>query len=118
MRTCSSGTVAVPAIMNLFFLRTSATAGPERSARSPREHESLTVMTAAVNVSGVEEDIVFFLRSLVAVALRFIEQPQAFHQQALCVQRSGLFGGFAFEIYLEIAIGPAQHFENGLVAVQ
>ncbi len=35
---------------NFFRWRTSATAGPERSARSPRAEESLTVRTAAVRI--------------------------------------------------------------------
>src|SRR5579863_10712782 len=117
--TCSSGTVAVPTIANLCFLRTSATAGPERSVRSPRAQESLTVMTAALSVSGVEEDIIFFfLRSLAAIALRFVQQPQAFHQQALGIQCGGLFSGLAFEIDLKVAVGPTQDFEHGLVSVQ
>src|SRR5580700_1085769 len=119
MAGCSSGTVAVPASANLCFLRTSATAGPERSLRSPREQESLTVMTAARRGSGVEEDVIFFfLGSFAALALRFVELAEAFHQQALSVQGGGLFVGLAFEIDLEVAVGPAQNFEDGLVAVQ
>jgi hypothetical protein len=62
------------------FLRVSATAGPERSTRSPRAQESLTVTTAAVEVSGVEEDIFFFLPGLSGVPLGLIQEAQAFHQ--------------------------------------
>src|SRR5215470_20243008 len=88
------------------------TAGPPRSGFSPREHESLTVSTAAVTRSGVEEDIF----PLGRVALRFVEQPQSFHEQALCIQRGRLLRGLAFEVDLEISIGPAENFEYGLIA--
>src|SRR5277367_6756719 len=96
------------------FLRSSPTAGPERSARSPRAQESLTVTTAAVRPSGVEEDIFFFLLwfSAVAVALRFVELAQAFHQQTLGVQLGGLLRRLAFKSDFEVSIGPAQDFEH------
>src|SRR5678815_1141855 len=95
----------------------SATAGPERSCFSPRAQESLTVSTAAVNGSTVEEDIFFGIPfGLPGIALRFIEQAQPFHQQALGIQLGALFGGLPVEVHLEVAVGPAQDFENGLVA--
>src|ERR1700733_7612726 len=98
----SSATIFVATTENLRRLSAPTTAGPERSARSPRAEESLTVRTAAVTRSGVEEDIVFFLLRLhvALVALGFVEQAQTFHQQTLRVQLGGLFGGFAFEVHL------------------
>ena len=77
MAVWSSATIFVATIENFRRLSTSTTAGPERSARSPRAEESLTVRTAAVTRSGIEEDIVFFffLRLHFAlVALGFVEQ--------------------------------------------
>src|SRR5579863_2457668 len=102
---------------NFLFRRSSATAGPDRSARSPRAQESLTVMTAAVNNSGVEEDIIilFFLAGLTGVPLRLVQQAQAFHQQTLRVQSGGLPGGFAFKVDLKAAIGPTQDLEHRLI---
>src|SRR5271170_5690781 len=95
------------------FLRSSPTAGPERSARSPRAQESLTVMTAAVRPSGVEEDIFFFLLGrFSAVPLRFVELAQTFHQQSLGVQVGGLLGRLAFKIDLEVSVRPAQNFKH------
>src|ERR1700693_1619085 len=83
----SSETTSVPISENFFFLRSSLTAGPERSTRSPQAQESLIVMTAAVNPSGVEEDIFFFLLwCFAAVALGFVELAQAFHEQALSIE--------------------------------
>src|SRR6266852_2360359 len=117
MAGCSSGTISVATTENFRFLRASATAGPERSARWPRVEESLTVRTAAVRASGVEEDIFFFL-CFPAIPFRLIEQAQAFHQQALRVQRSGLLCGLTLEIDLEVAPGPAQDFEHGCIAGQ
>src|SRR5271154_6896404 len=91
------------------FLRTSPTAGPERSARSPRAQESLTVTTAAVRPSGVEEDIFFFLLGrFSAVALRFVELAQAFHQQALRIQLGALLRRLAFEVDFKVSVRPAQ----------
>src|SRR5258707_845859 len=89
-----------------------ATAGPEASLRSPRAQESLTVSTAARNVSGVEEDIFFLLALAAAVAPRFIEQAQAFHEQPLRAQRGGLLLGLAFKVDLEISARPPQNFED------
>src|SRR5205807_863948 len=51
------------ATWKLCFWRHSATAGPDRSERSPWAEESLTVSTTAVRASGVEEDI-FRLRGI------------------------------------------------------
>src|SRR2546425_6254664 len=113
----SSGTVSVATTEKWRFLRTLATAGPERSARSPRAEESLTVRTAAVRASGVEEDIFFFL-CFPAIPSGLIEQAQAFHQQALRVQRGGLLCGFSVEVDLEVACRPAQNFEHCSVASQ
>src|SRR5271165_1911135 len=73
----SSCTIWVATMRKPDFFRTSTTAGPEKSTRSPREQESLTVTTAAVrgagvgrpavDASAVEEDI-FFLFSPAAAA--------------------------------------------------
>src|SRR5271156_44951 len=116
MADCSSETISVPTMENFLFLSASATAGPERSARSPRAQESLTVSTAAVHASGagsgVEEDIFFFLPTLAGIPLGFVQQAQSFHQQTLGVQGSGLLGGLALEVEFEVALGPAQDFEN------
>src|SRR5580693_10397755 len=127
MADWSSGTTSVPISEKFLFLRSSATAGPERSARSPLAQESLTVMTAAVmsfgvepgversgvKLSGVEEDIFFLLFGFAAaVALRFIQLAEAFHQQALGVQLGGLLGGLAFEIDLKVSIRPAQNLKH------
>src|SRR5579863_6636674 len=98
MADWSSGTTSVPIREKFLLLRSSPTAGPERSTRSPLAQESLTVMTAAVmsfgvepgversgvKLSGVEEDIFFLLFGFcAAVALCFIELAQTLHQQAL-----------------------------------
>src|SRR5437667_6586186 len=86
---------------NVLFFSASATAGPETSERLPWAQESLTVRTAAVSASGIEEDI-FFLRSAAAlVTLGFIEHAQAFHEQALSIQCGGLLRSFAFEVDLK-----------------
>src|ERR1039458_10162343 len=111
----SSCTICVCTTRKPSFFRTSTTAGPERSTRSPREQESLTVTTAAVRSCGVgrsavEEDIFFLFlaasasagwaagsawsrarRSFfdgfrAAIALRFVEQAQALHLQTLGVE--------------------------------
>src|SRR5271166_2088653 len=108
----SSCTICVCTTRKPDFFSTSTTAGPERSTRSPREQESLTVTTAAVNTepSVVEEDIILLFRPATTraraghtsasgrnlgrlfsglhpgIALRFVEQPQALHQQALSVE--------------------------------
>src|SRR5438477_3505724 len=88
----SSGTMSRATTRNLCFWRAAATAGPLRSSRSPREEESLTVMTAAVS-SGVEEDIFFLGLITASVAVRFVKQAQAFHQQSLRIElRAGLGG--------------------------
>src|SRR5450755_1734678 len=167
----SSGTTSRAAILKWSFCRSSATAGPERSSRSPRAQESLTVITAAVRTCGsaIEEDIFLFipsrgagsarrcrhngrrwrsghrcgrskcrrsrskrilwwscrwcgccsgLRLPAAVARRFVEQPQPFHQQALGVELRRLFVGLTFEIELEISACPTKNFEHSLVAHQ
>src|ERR1700733_2153886 len=86
MAAWSSVTTSVPMSENSRLRRSSQTAGPDRSTRSPRAQESLTVMTAAVSPSGVEEDIFFLLGySFAAVALGFVELAQTFHQQALSI---------------------------------
>src|SRR5271170_5555295 len=100
------------------FLRSSPTAGPETSARSPRAHESLTVITAAVRLSGVEEDIFFFLRWFPAVPLRLVELAQTFHQQALGVEVRGLLGALAFEVDLKVSVRPAEYLEYGRIPDQ
>src|SRR5712692_1979698 len=117
MAGCSSGTISVATTENLRFLRACATAGPERSARAPRAEESLTVRTAAVKASGVEEDIFFFL-CFPAIPFGLIEQAQAFHQQALRVQCGGLLCGLALEVDLEVSSRPAQDFEHGSISGQ
>src|ERR1700691_975878 len=144
------------------FFRTSATAGPERSARSPRAQESLTVTTAAVKITGsvssaIEEDIFFLFRPPTgsaatrtraghtsagpaartgdgsalnalscgfrsglrsALALRFVEQPQALHQQTLSVELRGFLIGLALEVEFEVAAGPTQNLEDGFISRQ
>src|ERR1700685_348842 len=117
MADWSSATTSVPMTAKFLFLRSSPTAGPETSVRSPLAQESLTVTTAAVKVSGVEtrtssgieEDIFFLLFgfSAAAVTLRLIELAQAFHQQALSVQLGGLLRRFAFEIDFKVSVRPA-----------
>src|SRR4029079_1526386 len=86
--------------------------------RSPRAEESLTVRTAAVRISGVEEDIFLFFLGASVIAFGLVEHAQAFHQQALSIQRGGLLAGLAFEVDLEISAGPAQHFEDRGIAAQ
>src|SRR5947207_8635671 len=98
--------------------RASATAGPERSDRSPRADESLTVSTAAVRLSAVEEDIFFFPRSPAALAFGFVEHAEPLHQQALGVERSGLLRSLSFKVDLKIPASPAQNFKNSGVAGQ
>src|SRR5947207_15085433 len=98
--------------------RASATAGPERSDRSPRADESLTVSTAAVRLSAVEEDIFFFPHSPAALAFGFVEHAEPFHQQPLSVERSGMLRSLSFKVDLKIPAGPAQDFKNSRVAGQ
>src|ERR1700722_14171469 len=122
MADWSSATISVATTSKLRFLRISATAGPERSARWPRAEESLTVRTAAVcasevRTSGVEEDIFLFFPGVpVFIAFGFVQHAQTFHQQALSVQSGGLLAGLAFEVDLEVSAGPAQHLENRGIA--
>src|SRR5580692_3819942 len=133
MADWSSGTTSVPISEKFLLLRSSPTAGPERSARSPLAQESLTVMTAAVmsfgvepgfersgvKLSGVEEDIFFLLFGFsAAVALRLVQLAKAFHQQALSVQLGGLLGRLAFEIDFKVSVGPAQNLEYGRITDQ
>src|ERR1700693_1908268 len=114
--------ISVATTAKVFRWRISATAGPERSARSPRAEESLTVSTAAVitsevRTSGVEEVIFRFFPGVPAfIAFGFVQHAQTFHQQALSVQGGGLLAGLAFEVDLEIAAGPAQHLEDRGIA--
>src|SRR5579863_1068047 len=133
MADWSSGTTSVPIREKFLLLRSSPTAGPEMSARSPLAQESLTVMTAAVmsfgvepgversgvKLSGVEEDIFFLLFGFsAAVALRLIQLAEAFHQQALSVQLGRLLGRLAFEIDLKVSIRPAQNLEYSRISHQ
>src|SRR5271166_547811 len=53
-----------------------------------------------------------------AVAGRFVEQPQTFHQQALRVELGGFLVSLALEVELETATRPAQNFEDCFVAHQ
>src|SRR5271169_675335 len=144
----SSGTTSCAVTEKPSFCRSCATVGPERSCRSPRAQESLTVTTAAVSPSSsaIEEDIFLFfpsaparrtgrrtwgtrgrrsldrcrrwLRFATTITRRFVEQPQPFHQQSLGVELRGLLVRFAFEVELKISTGPAQDLEHGLVADQ
>src|SRR5580704_703453 len=72
----SSCTILVATIRKPSFVSAPPTAGPERSARSPREQESLTVTTAAVRsaapaaLSTIEEDIFFLFFLFAAVGGR------------------------------------------------
>src|SRR5580658_10464065 len=119
----SSWTIWVATTRNPSFFKTSTTAGPETSTRSPRAQESLTVTTAAVSTAGpgfpcdeasiVEEDIFFlFPPPAASVSLRFVQQAQALHEQALGVELGGFLIGLAFEVQFEVAAGPAQNFED------
>src|SRR5208337_4259842 len=63
--------------------------------------------------SGIEENI-FTLGRL--VALRLVQQAQAFHEQALGIERRRFLGRLAVEIDLEVSLGPAEHFEDRFVA--
>src|SRR5277367_489472 len=156
----SSCTISLATMRKPRPARTSTTAGPERSARSPRAQESLTVTTAAVNGvafgagkpgSVIEEDIFFLFLALASacagtggasrtararrgscargtdagvctrnlfrsfpgsVTLSFIQQAQTLHQQALCIELSGLFICCAIEVELKISAGPAQNPEH------
>src|ERR1035438_7929594 len=146
----SSGTTSRTATTKRYLSRNCETAGPDRSCRSPRAQESLTVTTAAVSSTGsaIEEDIFLFLtfgpsknRSrrrcrtggkwrrgcgrrrfglsfCATVALRFVQKPQAFHQQSLGVELGRLFVGLAFKVELEISSGPAQHLEDCRISHQ
>src|SRR3954469_25728526 len=76
------------------------------------------VSTAARKVSGTEEDIFLFLGLAAAVATRFIQHAQAFHQQSLSVECGGLLLGLAFEIDLKVAASPAQDLENRRIAFE
>src|SRR5438128_11204400 len=112
MPAWSSATTLVSMIEKWCSCRVRATAGPERSLRSPRAQESLTVRTAARKVSGVEEDIFFLFVFvcffvLAAVAPRLIEQAQSLHEQSLCIQRGGLLLGLTFKVNLEVSARPA-----------
>src|ERR1700722_4960813 len=53
----SSCTILVAPTRKPSFLRMSATSGPETSARSPREQESLTVTTAALKAAGADSTV-------------------------------------------------------------
>src|SRR6476646_7042521 len=99
-------------IAKFLRLRISATAGPERSARSPRAEESLTVRTAAVRTSGVEEDIFLFLLGASVISCRLVEPAQALHQQALSIQGGGSLAGVAFGVGLEVRRGSAKHLKD------
>src|SRR5216684_2684229 len=124
MDLSSSGTTARATILKPRFSSTPATAGPEISARSPREEESLTVTTAAVNPAGsgevsvIEEDILFLRLPAIAVAPGFIQPAQTFHKQTLSIEVSRLLFGLAAEINLEVTAGPAQNFKHCLIAGQ
>src|SRR5271154_2452143 len=150
----SSCTIRVATTRKPSFFKTSTTAGPETSTRSPRAQESLTVTTAAVKTAGpsvVEEDIFFLFRPAAArtraghsaagsaavagagadsalgallhslratIALRFIEQPQALHQQTLSVELGSLLIGLALEVEFEVPASPTQNFKDSLISRQ
>src|SRR5205814_6597562 len=97
---------------------TCTTAGPDASLRSPRAQESLIVSTAARKVSGIEEDIFFFLGLAATIASRFIQPAKTFHEQSLSVECGGLLLNLAFEVDLKIAAGPAQDLENRRITFQ
>src|ERR1700733_10248070 len=131
----SSATSARSATRNPRRSSASTTAGPERSTFSPREQESLTVTTAAVIplasdilvasaiASAVEQDIfalsIAFSATLCAtlsrIALRFVEQTQSLHQQALRIQRRRLFIRVLRKINLKVPVRPAQHLKDRLI---
>src|SRR5580700_988303 len=55
-------------------------------------------------------------RLAAAISLRFVQQAQALHEQALGVELGGFLIGLAFEVQFEVAAGPAQNFEDSLVS--
>jgi hypothetical protein len=67
-----------------------------------------TLIQVAAVILGIQQNVFFlFFDFAAAIPLGFIEQTQAFHQQALRIQRGGLLLGFAFEVDLKISTGPA-----------
>src|SRR5580765_7145450 len=63
----SSGTISRGPTENWTFSRNWATAGPDRSSRSPRAQESLTVTTAAVSTVAelaIEQNVFLFILAL------------------------------------------------------
>src|ERR1700722_5564329 len=112
----SSGTSSCATIRKLSFSRTCATAGPDKSLRSPRAQESLTGLPACRVAPGpaAARDRTF----AAAFTGRFVEQAQTFHQQALGIQLRGFFVGLALKVEFETAARPAQNFEHRLVAHQ
>ena len=48
--------------------------------------------------------------------MRLVQLAQSFHQQTLGVQGCGFLGGLSVEVNLEATLGPAQNFEDRLVA--
>src|SRR5580704_10833048 len=96
----SSCTILVATIRKPSFVSAPPTAGPERSARSPREQESLTVTTAAVRsaapaaLSTIEEDIFFLFFLFAAVGGRGRSAPNGSCTRAARTG-SGFFDGLA-----------------------
>src|SRR6185312_13918289 len=114
----SSATTRVSITEKWCCSNTCTTAGPDTSLRSPRAQESLMVSTAARKVSGIEEDIFLFLGLAAAIASRFIQPPQTFHQQSLSVESGGLLFGLPVEVNLKTAASPAQDFEHRGIAFE
>src|SRR5580692_1515215 len=89
-------------------LQRAASAGPERSSRSPRVTESLMVrMATRIGLVGAD-----------GVTIGFVHQAHRFHQQAGSAARGGDVSGSAcrVEIDLEFAFGPQNYFEHGIIA--
>ena len=68
--------------------------------------------TAARTSAGA--DVLRRIRS--PIALRFVQQPQPFHEQALRIELRGFLIGLALKVEFEIPARPAQNLEDGLIA--
>src|SRR5271170_7471903 len=95
----SSCTIFVATTRKPNFPSVSLTAGPERSTRSPREQESLTVTTAAVKLTGasltgstIEEDIFFLFSTGAATRSRTARRRRTRSRKARCRRRSARSG--------------------------
>ena len=72
--------------------------------------------TAAVN--SVSRRTSSSLGFVAAVAIRFVEQAQAFHEEALGIQLGAGLGSFAIKVELEAAARPVKYLEHRWIAFQ